>query len=77
MKLTENQKFGILQMSSGHMLTEKYPNNWEEMEFSEQIEFIEQSAWSEIAFDQSSSDIIDAIDDVANCTISFIEKILQ
>ncbi|NOR64942.1 MAG: hypothetical protein GQ468_02885 [Candidatus Scalindua sp.] len=74
MKLTELQKFKILQFSSGHMLTEKYPDNWEELEYKQQHEFADENAWSAMAFELHASEVIDVIDDMAGCTINFIEK---
>lgn len=66
-KLTEHQKFLILQAVSGDFLTENYPDNWEDLSEAEQDQFLADNAWE--PFENMGTDDVANIIDNAKCNI--------
>ena len=75
MKLTDELLFKLLQITSGHILTSNYPDDWDEMSLSEQHSFIEDNLCSEVSAGNTIPDILDNIEIMTDVTASFIEGI--
>lgn len=63
-----------LQLCSGHYLCANYPDNWFELDYDKQLEFIADNLW-EIVENESPELIKAAIESAASVTMQFIEEL--
>ena len=73
--MNEELKFQILQLCSGHYLTQNIPDDWYELTEEEQLEFISSNLWEPI----ENADpflIKNAIESAATVTQHFIDDLL-
>ena len=71
--LSDQEKFDILQMTSGHFTCGHIPDDWNEMESEKQDQWLDDHVWEAFEY-WPASDVWDIIDSAAFATISLIEE---
>lgn len=64
-------EFKILQLASGHYLTNTYPDCWENLSEEEQLRFVSNNSWQPFEY-YDPEFVIDCIDSAARVTQRFI-----
>jgi len=75
MKLTDQQKFELLQVTSGYYLCTPFPDDWLELDEVERTEFLRGHAWGPLE-DEDTETVLDYITTAAYATIRWIERVL-
>ena len=61
-------------LCSGHYLCSNYPDNWEDLNYKAQLEFVEDNLWQPME-NEDPEYVMQCIDNAATCTQQFIENL--
>jgi len=73
-KLNEDQKFELLQVSSGNFFTVQIPDDWETMSTKNQDEWMHDHTW-ELLENVPVNDVWDNVTACYEATLSFIDNL--
>ena len=72
--MNSNLYFQCLQLCSGHYLCANYPSNWQDLEYKNQLEFVEDNLWQPME-NEDPEYVMQCIENAATVTQQFIEEL--